>query len=275
MIHSIFITLPTGKKQVVYDNSHPHKVTLLLEPFLTLSLLSFDLEIRFELPVSQYRSHDYQWLDADTPWVANAFCPKIIKLSNGMLVQANILGGIWEVHPKNKSVLLWRFNPAFAATITQYTMPANDRQLKPVTPNFYELPPLALLFSTQNAIEFSRSKIPFSAIVCFTDHCDFDTAENLVLQRQFFKENGIKVTKGFFLSHFSKRADNASYEHDADELELWRQDGHELCYHSLTQSLLPNPESKTSFHTFNPPFSELTTWIDHGYQPYNFSLFEQ
>lgn len=260
---------------MVYENSQPHKVSLSLDPFLSPGLMFFDLEIKFTLPIAHYRSNDYQWIKADTDWVANAFCPKIIKLNDGTLVQANVLEGIWEVHQKNKSVLLWRFNPQYAATITQYTSPGNDRVLRQVTPNFTDLPALSLLFAKQNAIEFSRSKIPFSAIICFTDHCDFDTAENLVLQRQFFKENNIKVTKGFFINHFSKRAENASYEHDAAELELWRQDGHELCYHSLTQSLRSATESQEEFFSFCPPFPDLITWIDHGYQPYNFSLFEQ
>jgi len=275
LIHSISIVLPEGKKEVLFERYSGHKVTLSLEPFLHSSLQRFDLEITFAKPIVQYRSHDYQWIDAKANWVANEFCPKIVRLSNGLLVQANVLAGIWEVHQSNKSVLLWRFNPQYAATITQYTLPANDRHLKPAKVCFASLPSLALLFSNQNAIEFSRSKIPFSAIVCFTDHCDFDTVANLALQRQFFNEHGIKITKGFFLDHFSKRADNASYEKDAAELELWRRDGHELCYHSLTQSLLPSAKSMASFFAFTPPFSDSTTWIDHGYQPYNFSLFEQ
>lgn len=275
MIHAISICLPTGKKEVVFDHSHPFKVMLSLEPFLSHCLVSFDLEITLAFPIMHFRSYDYQWIDADSDWVANEFCPKIIKLSNGIIVQAAILGGIWEVHAKNKSVLLWRFNPQYAATITNYSSPHNDRNLAPAIPNFSALPPLALLFSTQNAIEFSRSKIPFSPIVCFTDHCDFDTAENLELQRVFFKEKGIKVTKGFFLRHFSKRSDNASYEKEASELLQWKADGHELCYHSLTQSLLSREESLAFFLNFNPPFSDIPTWIDHGYQPYNLSLFEQ
>jgi len=58
--------------------------------------------------------------------------------------------------------------------------------------------PLALLFPLDEGIEISRSKIPFSAIACFTDHCDFDTLRNLKQQRQFFKTYNIRITKGFF-----------------------------------------------------------------------------
>lgn len=63
---------------------------------------------------------------------------------------------------------------------------------------------LELLFPKQ-CIEISCSKVPFSAIACFTDHCDFDTLENLKTQRTFFKKHEIKVTKGFFINHFSKK----------------------------------------------------------------------
>jgi hypothetical protein len=77
-----------------------------------------------------------------------------------------------------------------------------------------------LLFSKIGALELSRSALPFLAIACFTDHCDFDTLANLKLQRQLFEQTIIKVTKGFFLDHFSKRGENASYKNEAKELDL-------------------------------------------------------
>ena len=115
----------------------------------------------------------------------------------------------------------------------------------------------------------------FSAIICFTDHCDFDTAENLKIQLYFFNENHIKITKGFFLNHFSKRADNASYENESEILDLWRNSGHELCYHSLSQSIKSSEESLSEFLNFEPPFSDVNVWIDHGFQPYNFSFYKK
>jgi len=120
----------------------------------------------------------------------------------------------------------------------------------------------------------SRSKIPFAATACFTDHCDFDTAANLARQREFFKSKKITITKGFFLNHFSKREDNASWEKDAAELQQWQADGHELCYHSLSQSIKTKDESLTDFYSFSPPLP-ISTWIDHGYQPYNLSLYQK
>jgi hypothetical protein len=132
-----------------------------------------------------------------------------------------------------------------------------------------------LLFSKIGALELSRSVLPFSAIACFTDHCDFDTLANLKLQRQLFEQTNIKVTKGFFLNHFSKRGENASYENEAKELDLWTYNGHELCYHSLSQSIKSEFESTTDFKDFVPPYSDINVWIDHGFQPYNFTLYEK
>ncbi len=182
---------------------------------------------------------------------------------------------ILEINKKKNNVLLWRFNPDFAEPITVYTGNSNRKIIESSKKSFHFSENPALLFPKNYALEFSRSKYPFTAITCFTDHCDFDTTENLSLQRMFFKENEIKITKGFFLNHFSKRADNASFENDKEELLKWKNDGHELCYHSLSQSIKSEAESFEDFATFVPPFDDTKVWIDHGYQPYNFSLLNQ
>lgn len=92
--------------------------------------------------------------------------------------------------------------------------------------------------------------------------------------REFFKKHDIKITKGFFLNHYSKREDNASFQYNSDEIEKWRNDGHELVYHSLTQSIREFDLAIKEFKEFEPPF-EVSTWIDHGFQPYNFTLFKK
>ncbi|PZX92446.1 hypothetical protein DOS84_15095 [Flavobacterium aquariorum] len=155
-----------------------------------------------------------------------------------------------------------------------YIKDYNEITIQSVNQNFNWKQNLAILFSEKNAIKFSRSKIPFTAIACFTDHCDFDIPENLKIQRDFFKRNNVKVTKGFFLNHFSKRSDNASFENDVEELSLWQNDGHELGYHFLSQSLKNIPDSFETFFNLKAPFSGLCTWIDHCFQPYYFSLFK-
>lgn len=236
---------------------------------------SLDIKIEFSQPITSFRNHDYQWVDVCKNRIANDFSPKIIRLQNGSYVQANTSVGIWEVHHEAPSILWWRFNPEFSAPVTQYCTEINIKRILSAQNEWHFQDDLALLISKNNAIELSRSPIPFSAVACFTDHCDYDTAENLKIQRDFFKRKGIKTTKGFFLNHFSKRHDNASYQNEKEELNLWRNDGHELCYHSLTQSIRTDQEAFQEFENFTPPYNDIPVWIDHGFQPYNFSLFEK
>ena len=274
MIKSISIITPLGKNAIAFDKEQKQKIVLDIAQLNIKEYNSFDIEITFTVPISEFRNHDYTWVKFNVDRVANTFSPKILKLQNNMLVQANINSGIWEINKKDKKVLLWRFNPELSSPITHYSGDSNKRIISNARNNWFfdEMP--SLLFTQKNALEYSRSKIAFSPVVCFTDHCDFDTAENLPLQRNFFKENNVKTTKGFFLNHFSKRQDNASFQNEFEELTKWKEDGHELCYHSLSQSIKSPKESQDDFTNFIPPFSDIPTWIDHGYQPYNFSLFE-
>lgn len=229
-------------------------------------------KITFNQEIAFVRNHDYKWIKNNETQICNWYSPKIVKLQDATYIQANITNGIWETSPKNKTVIFWHFNIENSKPFTQYVGKQNAKQI--IQANFInKIENLELLITKENAVEFSRSKIPFSSIACFTDHCDFDTVENLKSQRRFFKKHEIKVTKGFFLNDFSNRP-NASFTTDVKELEKWKDDGHELAYHSLSQSIKTEEESFNDFETFQPPFKDLPTWIDHGYQPYNFSLFK-
>lgn len=274
MIESIIIKSKSGKKKSFQGEIIFNKVLFDFSEFSHAELQSFDISIVFTDSIISFRNNDYKWVSCDIDRIANEFCPKVIKLENGSFVQPNINYGIWEVKPTHPKTLLWRFNPENSNPITEYEGKENSKKIVQATnPYDFSIAP-TLLFSNQNAIEFSRSKIPFTAIATFTDHCDYDTLESIQLQRAFFKERNIKVTKGFFLNHFSKRTDNASFENDSEELLKWKDDGHELAYHSLSQSLKPFDASLTDFFNFQPPFDEVPTWIDHGYQPYNFTLYQ-
>lgn len=274
MIESILIQSKLGKKKSFQEEISLNTFSFDFTDFDPSELQSFDVKIVFKESIILFRNNDYKWVSCDKERIANEFCPKIIKLNNGFFVQPNINYGIWEINPTHPKILYWRFNPENSNPITQYTGKENAKKIIQAN-NFYDFSVSpSLLFSNQNAIEFSRSKIPFTAIATFTDHCDYDTLESIQLQRIFFKENNIKVTKGFFLNHFSKREDNASFENDSEELLQWRNDGHELAYHSLSQSLKPIDASLADFFNFQPPFDDMITWIDHGYQPYNFTLYQ-
>ncbi|MEI7507984.1 MAG: hypothetical protein WCJ62_00795 [Flavobacterium sp.] len=270
MIQSIVIN--RKRIQFLCDNQS-NKVAIDLSNIIEDKINSFDIEITFSKPITAFRNHDYTWIKPNHGCNVNEFLPKIIQLSNGSFIQPNSFMGIWEIDKKKPNILLWRFNPLNSKPLTIYKGEKNQKTIAQATSKYHHIENVALLI-TNKPIEFSRSKIPFSAIAVFTDHCDFDTANNLKLQREFFKKNGIITTKGFFLNHFSKREDNASFKNEEQELIKWKEDGHELCYHSLSQSIKSEEESYNDFFSFQPPFHNTTTWIDHGYQPYNFSLFQ-
>jgi hypothetical protein len=274
MIESVYFVSNNGDRKPIQNEILVNKLVFDCNEFHGIKSQSFSFCITFKVPIISFRNHDYNWINCKKGRIANEFCPKIIKLDNGFFVQPNINFGIWEVNSSNPKQLIWHFNPENSNPLTQYKGNENSKKIIQANNSFDFFIQPSLLFSQHYAIEFSRSKIPFSAIVSFTDHCDFDTLESIRLQRIFFKENNIKVTKGFFLNHFSKRDDNASFENDSNELLLWREDGHELAYHSLSQSLKPIDESLSDFFNFQPPFETIPTWIDHGYQPYNFSLYD-
>lgn len=273
MIESVSVKTVSGHHQIQLRRQD-NKMVVDLSVVPQHELQSFDIILYFKEPIVSVRNHDYAWTPLEGHCILGEFAPKVVKLQGGQLVQANSMDGIWEVKSKRSRQLLWRFNPKRSAPLAVYSGEQNSKKINQAYRQYdFSIAP-ALLFPLQ-AVEFSRSVHPFSAIVCFTDHCDYDTADSLKLQRHFFKDNGIKVTKGFFLNHFSKKQDNASYENDAEELSQWRADGHELAYHSLSQSLKKQAESFHDFEQFTPPFEDLPTWIDHGFQHYNFSSFRQ
>jgi hypothetical protein len=274
MILSISLITPKKSIKIDFNEIENYKTILDFSESSANEWDSFDIEIVFKNPISKFRNHDYTWVNTNKDCIAATYSPKIIELDTGFFVQPNLNIGVWEVRKSNPKKLLWRFNPKNGKPLTVYGKGNYEKTLHS-SQSIIKIPKqLELLFSNKNAIEFSRSQIPFSAIACFTDHCDFDTVENVIMQREFFKQNNIKVTKGFFLNHFSKRADNAAVENDKEEFKKWIDDGHELAYHSLSQSIKSNEESTADFLNFTPPFHNLSTWIDHGYQPYNFSLYQ-
>ncbi len=238
---------------------------------------AFELEITFQDSIEKIRNSDYQWIDSDKDFIATHLVPKILKLSNGIFVQPNLTIGVWEYHKKNKNKIIWKFNQLEASALAKFIRINSRKFLSHKYSNPIDFREneklLTLLFSKEGAVEFSRSKIPFSAVACFTDHCDFDTLENLKLQRNLLRNCGVTITKGFFLNHFSKRNDSVSWQNNAAELKKWLNEGHELAYHSLSQSIKSDDDSALDFVNFKP-IENVVTWIDHGYQPYNFSLFE-
>ena len=269
MIKSVHIFSENNSKKCDFTQASLNRIELSNN---WLKKESFSIQIEFKNKIVSFRNHDYQWVKIDKKRIANWYAPKIIRLDNDQLVQANQNLGIWEVNNKKPNTLLWHFNPKNAKPIINYDANNHKHIIQSITKNVFK-ESLALLFPSQHGIEVSRSKIPFSAIVCFTDHCDFDALDNLVVQRRFLKKHDIKITKGFFLNDYSKREDTASYEEHSEEIEKWLNDGHELAYHSLSQTIKPRTANFKDFMSFEPPFKNITTWIDHGYHHYNFTQF--
>lgn len=233
----------------------------------------FVLVLNFDQPILQFRNHDYRWISAKDSVLIPEFSNKILQIQNGSYVQGSTTQGIWEWHPQRPKELLWHFHPEAAESLTVYSGVSNIKtRIGAQSPALLELP--SLLFSNAGALEVSRTPIPFVGTVCFTDHCDYDTPENLKTQRDFLQSVGVKVTKGFFLQHYSKRETNASWQNQSEELQLWAKDGHELAYHSLSQSIKSEAESRNDFLNFNAPLPDIPVWIDHGFQPYNWSLYQ-
>ncbi|MCB9426819.1 MAG: hypothetical protein H6584_07305 [Flavobacteriales bacterium] len=227
------------------------------------------IRIRFNKDIHKIRGYDYSWHDVESCSVVNNFCVKAIKFNNGVYLQAENNKYVWELNSKDKSVLTCHFKGRINSVV-DYTGVENTTVVSSAiqtVPKTYKM-----FFTNKGILEVSRSKVPFVGIICFTDHCDYDTAENLEVQRSFFLKHQIKVTKGFFINHYSKRKDNASMERDFGLLWKWEKDGHELAYHSLTQSIKPIDESWRDFSTSK--YKGISTWIDHGYQPYNLSLYK-
>ena len=268
MIKSIRLLCADAIEQCNFIKQNAYKVVI---DYNVDEALPMTLQIVFNHNISHFRNHDYTWANTEENRVANWYAPKLLKLDNGQLVQANQNRGIWEIVPKEPNVLLWHFGKKDANPIASYDT-KNHTHIIQAKIEILLREQLALLFPRQKGLEMSRSKVPFSAIVCFTDHCDFDTLDNLIEQRQFFKKHKVKVTKGIFLYNYSKRKDTASYELHRQEIDAWVKDGHELAYHSLSQSIKPKFESLDDFISFEPPNDNMTTWIDHGFQPYNFTI---
>ncbi|TXD81686.1 hypothetical protein ESY86_16815 [Subsaximicrobium wynnwilliamsii] len=272
MITSVSTHSSKLQKDIPFNKIHDFKYEIYSGDF---EQQSFSLEITFSQKIKRFRDHDCKWKTVESRGIATELSPKILQMANGQIIQANHKCGIWEVSPKFPNSLFWHFNAKLAQPIVNYTGPENSKLVTSAASDLHLDVPLALLLSPDAGIELSRSKFPFTAIACFTDHCDFDTLENLKIQRQFFKTHQIKITKGFFLNQFSTRADNASWELHKEELEKWVLDGHELAYHSLSQSIKTDLESLSDFFKFKAPLNAIKVWIDHGYQPYNFSLYKK
>ncbi|TDQ19614.1 hypothetical protein DFQ04_1438 [Algoriphagus boseongensis] len=232
------------------------------------------LDIVFQNPIKAWRKFDYSWKKPnDSFLLSNIHSPKILKAHNDLKVVAISTLGCWEYISKG-NILRWHFfNPMLSPSLI---FDQNDKR------HFLQFQAIkagtkinsGLIWGKGLVEEWARTPHGFIPTLCFTDHSDFDTLKNLQVQRRFFKDIGLRTTKGFFLYDYTHKPENASFEdqESRDELILWEQDGHELAYHALSQSYR-GEISEMEFDNFVSPkeIQQVETYIDHGFHPYNYT----
>ncbi|PZX47670.1 hypothetical protein [Algoriphagus chordae] len=280
MIKNILLLAEQAGKRLSFDGflkfaqSKDESIIRLSIEFLTeVSLESLFLEIDFDEVPQFWRGTDYVWKPIATPYLsANYHSPKILKFADKTFVAAMTTTGCWEWDAKRGKLLWYLIHPDLNPT---FLYDQDDKREWITTSTIskgvtYEL----CLFEGLGPVpEVARSPIGFVPTVCFTDHCDFDTPQLLVAQREFFARAGIRTTKGFFLHTYSYQGDFAAMDQAGmhDEFLRWEKDGHELTYHALSRSF--REESWSEFQNFETPenFKQISTYIDHGYLAYNYT----
>ena len=249
------------------DNKYSVQLTVLNSQ--VISELSVDFFLG-KVP-SFYRSADYEWAEMSTNSVIlSNNSSRILKFDDGQKMMALSNFGAWEVFPQKQKLRWHLIHPDLTPSFTY------DEADKRIWHREFSLPE-----GTQNELNFfcTYSKVPewartpmgFLPTVCFTDHCDFDTPELLLSQREILKECGIRITKGIFLYDYSHHPFTASLEHPGIlvEFKKWENDGHELAYHAFSKS--EGPESDSHFQNYQSPseLQTIETYIDHGFLSYN------
>lgn len=232
------------------------------------------LEFELSDPIVYWRNHDYTWKKLDQErLVANTTSPKILKLNSGGYFVARNTKGCWVYQPGYTFIRWYFFHPMLTPT---FTYDVRDQRIFLKSQNILKGTSINSGWSwgATKVEEWARTPLGFVSTLCFTDHSDFDSIENLQKQRELFKKLGVKITKGFFLYDYTHKAANASFEDPKSKAELiaWSSDGHELAYHSLSQSYRGEISDREFDEFESPPAIPLVdTYIDHGFHPYNYT----
>ncbi len=117
-------------------------------------------EIVFTHKIEAVRTTSCPWSSDFAFYIAGPLSPKILRLENGMYVQANTTVGFWEIDPHNHYKLLWRLNPDNSRILAQYEGQENFKTLVNV-PLDLDGKALKLLVTDKKPLEWSRSKLSF------------------------------------------------------------------------------------------------------------------
>lgn len=220
-----------------------------------------------------FRSSAYQWISPeDVDATANYHSPKLMKFANDFYLLGTTTLGAWKWNKKNNS-LNWYLihpdlNPVFRYNEDDYRV--WKKQFEVIAGKKFSL---GVFYGPGPVPEFARTPLGFAPTICFTDHCDYDTLDLLQAQRELFKKNHIRTTKGVFLHTYSHKGEYAALDQKPvlEEIKKWEKDGHEIAYHAFSRSF--RKESWKEYQEFETPsgLKTIQTYIDHGFHQYNFS----
>jgi hypothetical protein len=250
-----------------------------VEPKVCNNVFSFDLPLgKFSFLELEVRlsSRIISFLNFDATWnilksgsiIFNDIQPRLFYLENCQYFSPNCSYGTIILDSEKPDSLRWVFCDSYIKPIFFYSKFQN-RKFFPFENNMVEV---GFIFHSSPLPIFGITPKGFKSIIVFTDHCDFDNELSSEFELKVFNKAKIKITKGFFLKHYSKRRDNISFEIDERLLSRYLEHRHELGYHSLSQSIMSPAESKELFYNFQIPFFKPKVWIDHGFQPYNLTM---
>lgn len=259
---------------LIKEESFNQGIDFSLEVLETVEVSQIYLDIQFQEPIQFWRYLDYTWrIVGSESLLANSHSPKLVKLQSGLKVLGKNTTGCWEYLPEIQGIRWYLYHPMLSPTMVYNTKDERvflESQIIEAGVKY----DFGLVWTEGAVPEWARTPLGFVPTVVFTDHSDFDTLSNLKVQRAFFKQVGIKVTKGFFLYDYTHKEENASFEEAESRQELieWEKEGHELAYHALSQSYRI-PQSEQEFQVFESPkeLTQVDTYIDHGFHPYNYT----
>lgn len=255
--------------KIKIENSK-NELLITIRTVVDLNIKRASTHYYFDQKISQCRDSSYKWSKMRPRHIFSAFSNKILKLSNGDIITGKFLSCVWEARQFTKPKIIDHLiNPECTPIFFQND---NYRVFQKKFLITKETQFQSGILKSRRSVEWSRSQKGFLPIFVFTDHCDFDTVEKLILIRNILNKNKIKVTRCFFSANDIDRLKSKGADYIAKELFRWKREGHELAFHTHLRVLSDeiNIENFDQFLKYMP--FKTNIWIDHGIAKYNFSM---
>jgi hypothetical protein len=130
------------------------------------------------------------------------------------------------------------------------------------------------LRSIQEAVWLEPYPNGARAVICLTDHPDFDTVQKVGLLADVFSENNIRITKGVFPGSDpvpGKMEPGLDWPDYKNYIDILYENGSEIAYHGISPRTNPPPLSECLRRIGLMSRYSPKTWIDHGCGNYLFS----